>query len=52
VDPWRRTRSVRIPEPLEPFLHVILVSAPLQLYMSRMDRGEVLIGSAIEPYGS
>ena len=39
-------------EPLKPFLDVILVSATLHVYISQTDRGEVLIGSEIEPYSS
>ena len=39
-------------EPLKPFLHAILVSATLHVYVSQTDRGEVLIGSEIEPYTS
>lgn len=41
-----------VTEPLKPFLHVILVSATLHNYVSQTDRGEVLIGSEIEPYSS
>lgn len=41
-----------VTEPLKPFLHVILVSATLHVYISQTDRGEVLIGSEIEPYSS
>ena len=41
-----------VTEPLKPFLHAILVSATLHVYVSQTDRGEVLIGSEIEPYSS
>jgi sarcosine oxidase, subunit beta len=41
-----------VTEPLKPFLHAILVSATLHVYISQTDRGEVLIGSEIEPYSS
>jgi sarcosine oxidase subunit beta len=41
-----------VTEPLKPFLHVIIVSATLHVYVSQTDRGEVLIGSEIEPYTS
>jgi sarcosine oxidase subunit beta len=41
-----------VTEPLKPFLHVILVSATLHVYISQTDRGEVLVGSEIEPYAS
>jgi sarcosine oxidase, subunit beta len=39
-----------VTEPLKPFLHVILVSATLHIYVSQTDRGEVLVGAEIEPY--
>ncbi len=39
-----------VTEPLKPFLHVILVSATLHIYVSQTDRGEILIGAEIEPY--
>jgi sarcosine oxidase subunit beta len=41
-----------VTEPLKPFLHVILVSATLHVSISQTDRGEILIGSDIEPYSS
>ena len=41
-----------VTEPLKPMLHVILVSATLHVYVSQTDRGELLIGSEIEPYSS
>jgi sarcosine oxidase subunit beta len=41
-----------VTEPLKPFLHVILVSATLHVYVSQTDRGEVLVGSEIEQYPS
>ncbi len=41
-----------VTEPLKPFLDVILVSATLHVYISQTDRGEVLVGSEIEPYSS
>jgi sarcosine oxidase, subunit beta len=39
-----------VTEPLKPLLHVIIVSSGLHVYISQTDRGEVLIGSEIEPY--
>ena len=39
-----------VTEPLKPFLHTILVSATLHVYISQTDRGEFLIGAEIEPY--
>jgi sarcosine oxidase subunit beta len=41
-----------VTEPLKPFLHVIVVSATLHVYISQTDRGEVLVGSEIEPYAT
>jgi sarcosine oxidase, subunit beta len=41
-----------VTEPMKPFLHVIVVSGTLHVYISQTDRGEVLIGSEIEPYSS
>ena len=41
-----------VTEPLKPFLHVVLDSATLRVSISQTDRGEVLIGSGIEPYSS
>jgi sarcosine oxidase subunit beta len=39
-----------VTEPLKPFLHVIIVSAQMHVYISQTDRGEFLIGAEIEPY--
>ncbi|HXF97475.1 MAG TPA: FAD-dependent oxidoreductase [Gaiellaceae bacterium] len=39
-----------VTEPLKPFLHVIVVSSQLHVYISQTDRGEFLIGAEIEPY--
>jgi sarcosine oxidase subunit beta len=41
-----------VTEPLKPFLDVTLSSAALRVSVSQTDRGEVLIGSEIEPYAS
>ena len=41
-----------VTEPLKPFLDVILVSATLHVSISQTDRGEVLVGSEIEPSSS
>src|SRR5260370_8995466 len=41
-----------VTEPLKPFLHVILVSATLHIYVSQTDRGQVLIGAEIEPHST
>jgi sarcosine oxidase subunit beta len=39
-----------VTEPMKPFLHVIIVSSQLHVYVSQTDRGEFLIGAEIEPY--
>jgi sarcosine oxidase subunit beta len=39
-----------VTEPIKPMLHIIIVSATLHVYVSQTDRGEMLIGSEIEPY--
>jgi sarcosine oxidase, subunit beta len=39
-----------VTEPLKPFLHVVIVSSQMHVYISQTDRGEVLIGAEIEPW--
>jgi len=41
-----------VTEPLIPFLHGVIVSATLHVYVSQTDRGELVIGSEIDPYAS
>lgn len=41
-----------VTEPLKPFLNPVLVSATLHVYISQTDRGELVIGSEIDPYAS
>jgi sarcosine oxidase subunit beta len=41
-----------VTEPLKPFLDPVLVSATLNVYVSQTDRGELVIGSEIDPYSS
>ena len=41
-----------VTEPLKPFLDPVLVSATLHVYISQTDRGELVIGSEIDPYAS
>ena len=41
-----------VTEPLKPFLNPVLVSATLHVYVSQTDRGELVIGSEIDPYAS
>ncbi len=39
-----------VSEPLTPFLNCVIVSATLHIYISQTDRGELVIGSEIDPY--
>jgi sarcosine oxidase subunit beta len=41
-----------VTEPLTPFLHCVIVSATLHVYVSQTDRGELVIGSEIDPYST
>jgi sarcosine oxidase subunit beta len=41
-----------VTEPLKPFLHVVIVSATLHVYVNQTDRGELVIGEEIEPASS
>lgn len=41
-----------VTEPLKPFLDKVIVSATLHIYVSQTDRGELVIGSEIDPYQS
>jgi sarcosine oxidase subunit beta len=41
-----------VTEPIKPLLHIIIVSGTLHVYVSQTDRGEILIGSEIEPYST
>ncbi|MEX2304055.1 MAG: FAD-dependent oxidoreductase [Bryobacterales bacterium] len=41
-----------VTEPLTPFLHCVIVSATLHVYVSQTDRGELVIGSEIDPYAT
>ena len=41
-----------VTEPIKPFLDPVLVSATLHVYISQSDRGELVIGSEIDPYSS
>ena len=39
-----------VTEPLKPWLHTIIVSASLHLYVSQSSRGELVMGAALDPY--
>lgn len=41
-----------VTEPLKPFLHTILGSEDLHVYFSQSDRGELVMGSSLDPYAS
>jgi sarcosine oxidase, subunit beta len=41
-----------VTEPLKPFLDKIIVSANLHVYVNQSDRGELVLGSEIDPYVS
>jgi sarcosine oxidase subunit beta len=41
-----------VTEPLKPFLDKVIVSATLHIYVSQTDRGELVLGSEIDPYTS
>jgi sarcosine oxidase subunit beta len=41
-----------VTERLKPWLHHVIVSATLHVYINQTDRGEVVIGEEIDPYSS
>jgi sarcosine oxidase subunit beta len=41
-----------VTEPLKPFLDAVVVSANLHVYVSQTDRGELVVGSEIDPFTS
>jgi sarcosine oxidase subunit beta len=41
-----------VTEPLKPFLDVIIVSGSLHIYVSQSDRGELVMGSSVDPFTS
>jgi sarcosine oxidase subunit beta len=41
-----------VTEPLKPFLNAVIVSASLHVYVNQTGRGELVIGSEIDPYQS
>jgi sarcosine oxidase, subunit beta len=41
-----------VTEPLKPFMHKVIVSANLHVYVNQSDRGELVLGSEIDPYSS
>jgi sarcosine oxidase subunit beta len=41
-----------VTEPVRPFLEPVLVSGTLHVYVSQTDRGELVFGSAVDPFAS
>jgi sarcosine oxidase subunit beta len=41
-----------VTEPLKPFMKKVVVSANLHVYVNQSDRGELVLGSEIDPYSS
>jgi sarcosine oxidase subunit beta len=41
-----------VTEPLKPFLDVVIVSGSLHVYVSQSDRGELVMGAAVDPFAS
>ncbi len=41
-----------VTEPLKPFLDVVVVSGSLHVYVSQMDRGELVMGASVDPFSS
>jgi sarcosine oxidase, subunit beta len=41
-----------VTEPLKPFLHVVVVSGSLHVYVSQSDRGELVMGASVDPMAS
>jgi len=41
-----------VTEPVRPFLDAVVVSASLHVYVSQTDRGELVFGASVDPFGS
>ncbi len=41
-----------VTEPLKPFLNTVIVSSTLHVYVSQSDRGELVLGAAVDDYSS
>lgn len=41
-----------VTEPVRPFLHAVVVSGTLHVYLSQSDRGELVFGAATDPFPS
>src|SRR5258708_39018779 len=44
--------QARGPEPVRPFLHPVIVSGSLHVYISQTDRGELVFGASVDPFTS
>ena len=41
-----------VTEPVRPFLHPVVVSGTLHVYVSQTDRGELVFGASVDPFAS
>ncbi len=41
-----------VTEPVRPFLHAVIVSGSLHVYISQTDRGELVFGASVDPFAS
>ncbi|MGI8521985.1 MAG: FAD-dependent oxidoreductase [Nocardioides sp.] len=41
-----------VTEPVRPFLHPVVVSGSLHVYLSQTDRGEIVFGASVDPFAS
>ena len=41
-----------VTEPVRPFLHTVVVSGTLHVYVSQTDRGELVFGASVDPFAS
>ncbi|MDN5930020.1 MAG: FAD-dependent oxidoreductase [Pseudonocardia sp.] len=41
-----------VTEPVKPFLHAVVVSGTLHVYVSQTDRGELVFGASVDPFTS
>jgi sarcosine oxidase, subunit beta len=41
-----------VTEPVRPFLHAVVVSGSLHVYVSQTDRGELVFGASVDPFAA
>jgi len=41
-----------VTEPVRPFLHAVIVSGTLHVYVSQTDRGELVFGASVDPFAA